>query len=46
VDLDEAQPQALLVDEGRVLEQLARRDRLANALIDELGAISLAAAAV
>jgi hypothetical protein len=46
VDLDEAQPQAQLVDEGRVLEQLPRRERLANALIDELGAVSLAAAAV
>jgi hypothetical protein len=46
VDPDEQQPEAQMIAEGRVLEELGRAERLGNAHADELGALSLMAAAV
>ena len=46
VDPDEPQPEARMIAEGRVLEELERGERLSNAHADEQGALSLIAAAV
>jgi hypothetical protein len=46
VDPDEQQPQARVVAEGRVLEELERAERHCNAHADQVGALSLLAAAV
>jgi hypothetical protein len=46
VDPDEPQPEARMIAEGRVLEELERGERLSNAHADEQGGLSLIAAAV
>jgi hypothetical protein len=46
VDPEEPQPQVSMIAEGRTLEELERSERLRNAHADELGELSLLAAAV
>jgi hypothetical protein len=41
VDLDDELPEARVIAQGTELDELARVDRLANAVTDELGALSL-----
>jgi hypothetical protein len=46
VDPGEPEPEVRMVAEGRMLDELARAERLANAHADQLGELSLLAAAV